>query len=78
MRDTKGAASITEPVTFTKKGVQNLKELFDSLEDMWRGKYLALPPSKRTKPFKETQKYKQLSEIRASLMEFVNKYSPID
>ena len=78
MRDTNGAASITEPVTFTKKGVQNLKELFDSLEDMWRGQYLALPPSKRTKPFKETQKYKQLSEIRASLMEFVNKYSPID
>lgn len=78
MRDVNGAASITEPVTFTKKGIQNLKELFASLEDMWRGKYSALPPSKRPKPFKDTLKFKQLSEIRASLMEFVNRYAPID
>ena len=78
MRDVKGAASITAPVTFTKKSVQNLKECFDALENLWLGKYASLPPSKQTKPFKETLKYKQLKEIRDNLSEFVKLYAPKD
>lgn len=78
MRDVKGAASITAPVTFTKKSVQNLKEYFDALENLWLGKYASLPPSKQTKPFKETLKYKQLKEVRENLSEFVKLYAPKD
>ncbi len=78
IRDEHGTNAIKEAVTFTPKGIKNLTEYFDALENLLLGKYMSLPPSKRKLPFKETLKYRQAREIRTKLMEFVKLYAPKD
>ena len=78
IRDEHGTNAIKEAVTFTTKGLRNLTECFDALENLLHGKYMSLPPSKRKLPFKETLKYRQARDIRENLMEFVNLYAPKD
>ncbi len=77
-RDTNGASGITEAITFTPESVQKVKEYFKSLKTLFAGKHAMLPPSKQTKPFKQTQRYQQLDEIEQKLDQVLEIYKPIE
>ena len=48
------------------------------MKELFAGKHTMLPPSKRTKPFKETQKYKQLDKLEQNLRQVLEIYKPIE
>lgn len=77
-RDTNGASSVKEAITFSPKGIQKVKEYLKSLKTLFAGKHAMLPPSKQTKPFKQTQKYQQLDEIEQKLDQVLDIYKPIE
>ena len=77
-RDVNGAAAVTEAITFEPKAIVKIKEYLKSLKELFAGKHAMLPPSKRTKPFKETQKYKQLDKLEQNLRQVLDIYKPIE
>ena len=77
-RDVNGAAAVTKAITFEPKAVVKIKEYLKSLKELFAGKHTMLPPSKRTKPFKETQKYKQLDKLEQNLRQVLEIYKPIE
>ncbi len=77
-RDVNGAAAVTEVITFEPKAIVKIKEYLKSLKELFAGKHAMLPPSKRTKPFKETQKYKQLDKLEQNLRQVLDIYKPIE
>lgn len=78
-RDVLGSRNISsQPVTFTEKGINTVNNLFKSLKTLYRGKFDALPPSKRSRPdFKQTKNYRNLDTIENNLRRFMEEYKPI-
>lgn len=77
-RDVNGAAAVTEAITFEPRAIVKIKAYMKSLKELFAGKHAMLPPSKRTKPFKETQKYQQLDEVEQNLRQVLEIYKPIE
>ena len=78
-RDVLGSRNVSSaPVTFTEKGIDTVNNLFKSLKILYRGKYDALPPSKRyMMSFKHTKNYRNLDKIENNLRKFMEEYKPI-
>lgn len=78
-RDVLGSRNISaQPVTFTENAINTVNNLFKSLKTLYRGKFNALPPSKRSKPdFRQTKNYRNLDLIENNLRKFMEEYKPI-
>ena len=78
-RDVLGSRNVSpEPITFTEKGIDTINKLFKSLKTLYRGKFDALPPSKKSKPdFRQTKNYRTLDMIENNLRKFMEEYKPI-
>lgn len=78
-RDVLGSRNVSAtPITFTQEGIDTVNNLFKSLKTLYRGKFDALPPSKRAKiDFKQTKNYKNLDMLENGLREFMEEYKPI-
>lgn len=76
-RDTYGAIQ-AKRICFSKEDMKTADDLFKSLKNMYRGRYESLPPSKRKRPFKETEKFKALDEIEQRLRETMELYKPTE
>lgn len=78
-RDVLGSRNVSSaPVTFTEKGIETVNSLFKSLKILYRGKFDALPPSKRyMMSFKNTKNYRNLDKIENNLRQFMEEYKPI-
>lgn len=79
-RDVLGSRNAaTTPITFTEKSIKTVNQLFKSLKTLYRGKFDALPPSKKSKlDFKQTKNYRALDTIENNLREFMEEYKPIN
>ena len=78
-RDISGIAANTAPITFTKENIKTIDDLFKSLKNLYRGKFNALPPSKRKdREFKNTQIAMNLDSVEKELRKVMEMYKPID
>ncbi len=77
-RDVMGSRNVSSAVTFSEKGINTIDKLFKSLKTLYRGKFDALPPSKKSKPdFRQTKNYRTLDMIENNLRKFMEEYKPI-
>lgn len=78
-KDVFGAKNNSEAVTFTKENVNTVNKLLKSLKALYRGKFEALSPSKRSaSDFKQTKNYKQLNNLEHKVREVMDFYKPIE
>lgn len=78
-KDVSGAKNVTEVITFSPENVNVINNLLKSLKTLYRGKFEALPPSKRSvSDFKDTKNYKQLDELEHKVHNIIDFYKPID
>ena len=78
-KDVFGAKSNSEVIAFSKENVSKVNKLLKSLKDLYRGKFEALPPSKRSvSDFKDTKNFKQLDELEHKVREVLDFYKPIE
>ena len=77
-RDVMGSRNVSSTVTFSEKEINTINKLFKSLKTLYRGKFDALPPSKKSKPdFRQTKNYRTLDMIENNLRKFMEEYKPI-